>query len=191
MDTGTITVKLGRLAEEYERVHYIHHYVRNEKLTRDNLLPYAGELTDQLFLETGYIAFVHDIRVKHHALTTDVDFIIDCPAVSPVAPAVIIAALKAIALVIAAIAILGIVILLFVTVWSERYKEYICDQCPDFPVFKGWSQYSAHLAGIHPEKYEAVKDERDWWIKPIIAVGGLLFLLLLVMILPRERGRRE
>ena len=189
MQVERITLMLGEVAEEYERVHYVHHYVKNEKLTRDNLLPYAGKIADQLYLETGYMAFVHDIRVKHYAVTTDVDFIIDCPAGSPIAPAVIIAAIKAVALVIAAIALLGIVILLFVTVWTEKYKEYICEQCPDFPVFTGWKQYLAHLAEVHPTKYEAVKDEKAWWERAAIAAAGLIVLLLLAWLIMERRKK--
>lgn len=187
MQTEHITLKLGQVAEEYERTHFIHHYVKNVNLTRDNLLPYAGKIADQICVETGYIAFVRDIKVKHLALTTDVDFIIDCPAESPIAPAVIIAVLKAIALIIAAIAILGIVILLFTTIWSDKFKEYICEQCPEYPAFTGWKMYLAHLAKVHPVKYEAVKDEKPWWERLIVAIGGLLLPLLLILFLSRRR----
>ena len=187
MQIERITLKLGEVAEEYERVHYVHHYVRNTKLTKENLLPYAGKIADQIYVETGYMAFVRDIKVKHLALTTDVDFIIDSPAGSPIAPLVIIGVLKAIALVIAAIAILGLVIRLFTTVWSEKFKEYICDQCPDYPAFTGWKMYLAHLAEFHPTKYEAVKDEKDWWVKPVVAVGGLLFFLFVLLFWLRRR----
>jgi len=190
MDTRTVTITFAPLAENYERVHYVGHALFNPNLTKENLMGVAHEIEKQIFLETGYRAFVRDIRVKHYAdLYSDVDFVIDSPTESPIAPAVIIGILKAIALVIAALAVLGVVIWLFWTVYIEKEKVYVCEQCPDFPSFSGWDQYVAHLKAAHPEKYEAVEKSGadDWFTKPIMAAGGVILLLIVLLMLIERR----
>jgi len=190
----TLEFKLGKSAPSYERVHYVHHYLYNPNFTKDNLMPFAGKIEDAIYEETGYLAYLVDIQIKHFlGLYTDVDFIIDSPSASPIDPLTIAAILKAIAIVIAVIAILGIVVLLFITVWSEKYKIYYCDQHYPPKAYTGWQQYMAHLAAEHPKKYEAAKEAGggDWWTKPIIAIGGLLILGLLAYGLVTRRREEE
>ena len=191
-DTKTLTIIHAPLAGEYERVHYVGHYLYNPKFEKKLLMRFARKIEDQVYSETGYKAFVRDIRVKHYApLWTDVDYIIDSPSESPIAGATVIAILKAIGIVIIAIAVLGIVVFLFWTVWTEKYKRYICEQCPDYPSFEGWLVYMGHLKAVHPEKYEGAKEAGagDWFTKPVIALGALVILLLFLYMLMKRRER--
>lgn len=189
-DQTEIIFKTAPLAKDYERVHFVHHYVKNDKVTRDILLPIAGQIVDKVCEDTGFLAFAVDIQVHQYAFTTDVDFILDCPTQSPIAPVIILAILKAIAIILALIAVLGILILIFVTIWTEKYQLYICEQHePDakgeYPMFQGWLNYVAHLKAEHPTKYQAVQENQasNWWeglankaVLIAIILGGALIL---------------
>ena len=100
-----------------------------------------------------------------------------------------IAILKAIALVILAIAVLGIVILLFVTIWNEKFKIYVCEQCPDYPSFEGHERYLLHLKAEHPEKYEAAQEAglTAWFERIGIGIGAILLGVAVLYIVSRRR----
>lgn len=185
-ETKSLTVKIGRVAPSYERVHYVHHYLYNPNLTVDNMMPFAGKIEDAIFEETGYLARLVDIQVRHfYDLYTDVDFVIDSPSESPIAPAVIVAILKAIALIIALIAILGVIVLIYITVYSEKYKVYYCDQHDPPLAFEGAQVYAAHLAEFHPEKYKAWKEAgENWWERLVSLAPLLIFGVIIVALAP-------
>lgn len=190
-DVRAVTIKCAKLADEYERVHFIGHAEYNPDLTAGMFLEKAGEIADDVCARTGYIAFVRDIKVKHFPpKMTDVDFVIDCPAGSPVPPIIIVAVIAVLILAVAAVAY---VVWMFWTTWTEKYEVYYCDQCEEYPEFKGWRMYLAHLAEFHPKKYEAAKDEEPWWEKIMLPIGILLLLGLAIMVAPKliPERRRE
>ena len=158
--TPTITVTLYPDAEKYELTHFIGHTLYSPLLTKASLMGHGLALEAEIAKQTGYAAYLRDIKIKHYAPTmTDVDFIIDAPSESPLATATIIIIIAALAL------IFGFIVWLFWTTYIEKEKLYYCDQCLDVPSFQGWLQYVAHLKQFHPTKYEAIEEagEKDWW----------------------------
>jgi len=161
------------LAPEYDRVHFVGTALFNIGITEKLLNEHADEAMSKLEEKVGYRVFLVDIKVKPRGIWTDVDFVMDVPygyeegslPVQGLPVQLYIAAFWIIEhwkLILLAILALGFIIWLSWMVWIEKSKIYYCDQCPDFPSFQGYDQWIAHLAGVHPEKYEAAADD-PWW----------------------------
>jgi len=175
------------LAELYERVHFIGHAQYDPSISEYGMKEKAEEIQADLQSRTKYAVLLKDIKVTHYPpYTTDVDFILDVPVESPIAPLAIVAIIVALGV------ILAFIVWLFWTTWVEKEKKYYCDQETPPSEFDGWLQYVAHLAARHPTKYNAVKESetRPWWeaipkaaqwiTYGIIAAGALTVLVALV-----------
>jgi len=180
------------VAPEYERVHFIGHAVWNPTITPESMAARAEDIETALEQKTGYRVFVVDILVHHYPpLMTDVDFVLDVPVESPIAPLLLVAIIVALA------ALLAFIIWLFWTTYVEKVKIYICEQCPDYPQFDGWLDYVAHLAEKHPKKYEAIQENKakNWWEEIPSAVkwvvGGVVVATVGSIVITLLRGRRE
>ena len=203
----TLTVESPEypLAPKYERIHFVAHcrfsFVDEPKLEQQviNSIP-------QMEAQIGYKVFYKGMRIKGvEPLWTDIDFILDVPTESPIAPAIL-------ALIIAILGALGIVVVIFMwwTVWHEESELFYCDQCPyttpegeqAFKSFKGRADYDAHLKIVHPEKWLYIDEQRDdayWWkslwefldpqilIILLAIVIVLMFLPVIVSYIPRGR----
>lgn len=165
-----VEAKERPLAPGYERCHFIGHALWNPGLTKEQLMGYAKNLEISIEQQTGYRAFVVDIRIKQFPpFMTDVDFIIDVPTTktlgfkirkySPIAPLVLVAIIAVCAVALAFIA------WLFWTTYVEKIKLYYCDQETPPTVYEGWLQYVAHLKEKHPTKYQAIQESKstNWW----------------------------
>lgn len=171
----TITVVIPPeypLAPEYDRVHFVGTALFNIGITEKLLNEHADKAMSKLEEKVGYRVFLVDIKVTPHGLWTDVDFIMDIPygyetdlPVQGLPVALYIAAAWIVEYwkwILVGTLVLAFIVWIYWTVWIEKSKIYHCDQCPDFPAFKGYDQWLAHLAAFHPEKYEAAADD-PWW----------------------------
>jgi len=194
-ESRSLTIRLGKKAASYERVHYIGHAIKNPLFdpasTREKLLTEAGKIQDQIFEKTGYIAPLVDIRVTDYPLERQVDFIIDTPSESPVTAQII-------GIILAILGIIAWIVWQWWTVWVEKAKIYYCDQCPvkpdgTYPSFDGWLSYVAHLKESHPTKYAAIQENKsgNWWEAIVPAVAGIGIILLLALLLTAAPRRRE
>ena len=133
--TQTETVYMERpVASKYERVHFVAHcrfgFV-DEKALEEEFKAKIPEME----AEIGYRVFYRGMKVKGlEPIWLDIDFILDLPAGSPVAPVII-------AAVIIILGTLGILIIIFLwwTIWHEESEIFYCDQCPvdgDYEGFK-------------------------------------------------------
>lgn len=170
-ETREITVTRIPVAKEYERVHFIGHALYKPGITKEALMPYAGQIQDRVMEETGYKVWLRDVAVKHYPpFLTDVDFIFDVPVVStssigrkkfsPIDP------VTALIIIIALVVALYFIVFMFWTLYTEKYKIYYCDQESPPAEFTGWDAYLAHLAEKHPKKYDAIVKAKatDWWV---------------------------
>jgi len=197
-DERTLTLTLVKRASSYEVVHYIGHAGYNPNLKASDLIAHKARIEEEIAKQTGFAAFVRNINIRHYApFLTDVDFVIDSPSESPIAPVVIggvIAALKIALPVILALIGLAIVIFLWWTSWVEKEKVYICEQDDPPTRWDGWLAYVGHLKEAHPTKYAGVLEAQshNWWeqitgVVPWI-VGGAIVLAVLGL-LPKRRER--
>jgi len=192
-ETRVVTVKKVEIAPEYERVHFVGHALWNPTLTREQLMPQASALEEEIEQDTGYAAFVRDIKIQQYPPgMTDIDYIIDIPTtkLGPIDPLTIIAIIAIIA------AIFAWIIYLFWTSWIEKVKLYMCDQCTDHPTFEGWLNYLAHLKEKHPAKYEAIEENKssNWWegIPSTIkwVVGGVVVVSAIGLVVALVKGAK-
>lgn len=180
------------VAAEYERVHFIGHAVWNPTITPDSMAERAKEIETGIEEKTGYRVFIVTISVTHYPpLMTDVDFVMDVPVESPIAPLLLVAIIVALA------ALLAFIVWLFWTTWVEKIRKYYCDQETPPTEFEGWLQYVAHLAEKHPKKYQAIQESKskNWWeeIPSTIkwVVGGVVAVTVGGIVVALLRRRRE
>ena len=193
----TLTIQSVQRADAYEVVHFIGHTLFNPDLKASDLKVYAGKIEDEIAEKTGYAAFVRGIKIKHYPpFMTDVDFIIDSPATSPIAGATIILIITAIKTALPVIlALLGLAVVAFLwwDSWVEKSKIYICEQDPTPLRFEGYASYLGHLRDMHPVKYQGILDasSSNWWEKAIRGIGGLLGLGIVIIALSKPKERRR